>query len=145
MFRIGLLFRPTRTHLVTRAIACMLAMGGLLVSSPAAAAPIEAAAHVHTDEPPSSYCYAGRWVQVRALVHPFGVPVYEQYQVSYGVRVQWRWFQDGFPQYFYNEFTSAALIYYTPSWYTSVEFNCSYDSPVWIYGAEVGRSMSSVL
>ncbi len=82
---------------------------------------------------PSSYCYAGRWTQVRALWHPFGWPLGEHYQVYSSVFVEYRWFQDGIPQYWYGTFTGVKQIYYTPSWYTSIEFKCAVDSPVWIY------------
>jgi hypothetical protein len=95
--------------------------------------PGETVSQVAAPDGPSAHCYAGQWTQVRAWWHPFGIPYGERYVVNPGVFVEWRWFQDGFPQYWYNTFTSSADIIYTPSWFTSLEFKCAADSPVWVY------------
>ncbi|GAB2991837.1 hypothetical protein [Saccharothrix stipae] len=107
---------------------------GLAIAQPSTAGTTGTRTQAEMPDPVhSSRCYAGQWTQVRLWVHPFGIPHAERYVVNPGVFVEWRWFQDGVPQYWYNTFTTWADITYTPSWLTSLEFKCSVDSPVWVY------------
>ncbi len=124
-----------RWKMVMLPIALVLAFVATVVqpSVAVAASSTDTVSQVASLDGPSSHCYAGQWTQVRAWWHPFGIPYGERYVVNPGVFVEWRWFQDGFPQYWYNTFTSSADIIYTPSWFTSLEFKCAADSPVWVY------------
>jgi hypothetical protein len=83
--------------------------------------------------PGDSYCSRDRWTQVHWYVHPFWPSSY-RYTVSSGVRVDWRWFSSEPPFYWEGNFTSQGDIWSPPAWYTSVEFRCSPDSPVWVRG-----------
>lgn len=122
-----------RKMLLPTALVFALMMVAAQPPAAIAAGSVDTASQAATVDGPSAYCYAGQWTQVRTWWHPFGIPYGERYVVNPGVFVEWRWFQDGFPQYWYNTFTSSADIIYTPSWFTSLEFKCAADSPVWVY------------
>lgn len=77
------------------------------------------------------YCSPGQYTQVHGYVHPFWAGNY-RYTVNDGVVVNWRYYSSSVPFYWQNSFVTQGDIWSPPAWYTSVEFMCSSNSPVWI-------------
>ncbi len=77
------------------------------------------------------YCSPGQWTQVFWHVHPAWPEKY-RFQVYNDVQVNWRRFSTDPSFYWEGSFTTQGEIWSPPSWYTSIEFMCSTNSPVWV-------------
>ncbi|MCG5217902.1 hypothetical protein [Streptosporangium sp. KLBMP 9127] len=122
-----------RTSRLRKGTMALLTAATLAVGASAAPAQAASALGASTSSAASSFCFANQWTQVHWYINPFW-PVSYRYHVPGGGLVRWRWFSGGVPPYWENSFTGTGDIWTPPSPYTSVEFNCSNNSDVFING-----------